>query len=137
MAGNRIQMRSRSQLPRKKPKVKKNLTVSSIALHPVKCSSLQLIILAIIVPPPPIMMAPSMMPPHLMGQYAQYGLMPHMAPIPPFMGPAGIPMMPPHMLPPRPPLFPATLGVATTSAPPAVHTAPLNIMQKPTFPAYR
>lgn len=103
---------------------------------------IMILIVAIVAPPPPIMMPPNMMPPnmmppHLLGQYAQYGLMPHMATMPTFMGPAGISMMPPHMIPPRPPLFPAAMTVATTSAPPAVHSAPIAIMQKPTFPAYR
>ncbi|XP_075152385.1 bub3 interacting GLEBS and Zinc finger domain protein isoform X3 [Haematobia irritans] len=80
---------------------------------------------------PPMMMPPNMMPPHLMNQYAQYGMMPHMTAMPPFMGPGGIPMMPPpHMMPPRP-LFPAAM--ASTSAHAAANMA---AQQKPTFPAY-
>ncbi|XP_049306401.1 BUB3-interacting and GLEBS motif-containing protein ZNF207 isoform X3 [Bactrocera dorsalis] len=83
--------------------------------------------------PPPMMMPPSMMQP-MIGQYAPMGLMsnmPPMAPMPPFLGPGGIPMMPPHMMPPRP-LFPATMAATTSAA--AVH-API-VPQKPTFPAY-
>ncbi|XP_018804919.1 PREDICTED: BUB3-interacting and GLEBS motif-containing protein ZNF207 isoform X1 [Bactrocera latifrons] len=83
--------------------------------------------------PPPMMMPPSMMQP-MIGQYAPMGLMsnmPPMAPMPPFLGPGGIPMMPPHMMPPRP-LFPATMAATTSAA--AVH-API-VPQKATFPAY-
>lgn len=86
-----------------------------------------------------MMMPPNMMPPHLMNQYAQYGMMPHMPAMPPFMGPGGIPMMPPHMMPPRP-LFPAAMAAATTSAAAAAHAAghlAAAAQQKPTFPAYR
>uniref|UniRef100_D3TPM0 Zinc finger protein n=1 Tax=Glossina morsitans morsitans TaxID=37546 RepID=D3TPM0_GLOMM len=85
--------------------------------------------------PPPMMMPPNMMPPHMMGQYAQYGMMPHMAPMPPFLGPGGIPMMPTHMMPPRP-LFPAAMAAATTSAAAAAHAVAAVAQQKPTFPAY-
>lgn len=83
-----------------------------------------------------MMMPPNMMPPHMMGQYAQYGMMPHMAPMPPFLGPGGIPMMPTHMMPPRP-LFPAAMAAATTSAAAAAHAVAAVAQQKPTFPAYR
>lgn len=80
-----------------------------------------------------MMLPPSMMPPHVMSQYTQYGMMHHMPPMPPFLGAGGMPMIPSHIVQPRP-IFPAAMA-ATTSV--AAHHVHATSQQKPTFPAYR
>lgn len=80
-------------------------------------------------PAQPTMMMPNMMAQHMMGQFTPMGpMMAPMGPMPPYMGTAGMPLMPPHAMmsgPPRP-LFPA--GAVVSSA--------VQSQAKPTFPAY-